>query len=443
MEKLRSDHTDSEHFIGAKRTAGELTNVNLSVLVTEAFMLAVETDADWSMLFPLTKGSARTAGAEIIKRAWPGREGLVPCVVYKRLAAKVLWQRIVDSAYQSAEPGVLFIDRINRLNNLDYCESISATNPCGEIPLPPYGACNLGSLNLTRFIKAPFSPNAALDHEALGSAATDAVRMLDNVIDISRYPLPEQETQAKAARRIGLGITGLADALIMQGLYYGSEQGRMMASAAMDTIRNAAYRASVELAKEKGAFPLFNKTHYLTRPFIHRLPESIQEGIRQHGIRNSHLIAIAPTGTISLLANNISSGIEPVFEFEHRRLIRGLGEESRWYELTDYALHYWREHFPGRPLPENFVNARSLPPSAHLAMQAALQPYVDSAISKTINTPADCPLQEFSDIFRQANEHGLKGCTAYRPNAVTGAVLGGINDESTPSHCCGLDREDS
>ncbi len=443
MATLRCDHPDIEAFIEAKRESGKLTNFNLSVLVTDAFRAAVETDAEWPLLFPLTDGSKPQASDEIIDRAWPGSVEDVACLVYKRVSARQLWQRIMDNAYSFAEPGVLFIDRINRLNNLSYCESIAATNPCGEIPLPPYGACNLGSINLTRFVLEPFSVDACWNLDELEQAAADAVRLLDNVIDISRCPLSQQQRQAKAGRRIGLGVTGLADALIMLGVHYGSEQGRATAVTAMAAIRDAAYRASIQLAEERGPFPLFERDPYLAGEFIRQLPRELQEGIARHGIRNSHLLAIAPTGTISLLANNISSGIEPVFEFEHRRLIRNQGSQERWYDLVDNALYHWQTRFPGKPLPDTFVDARSLSPTQHLAMQAALQPYVDNAISKTINVPADYSRREFSDIYGQAHALGLKGCTAFRPNPVTGAVLDTGCAEAVSSHCCSMDREES
>ena len=444
MATLRCDHPDIEAFISAKHRPGELRNFNLSVLVSDAFMQAVEDDVGWKLVFPAEGlgGAAHRAGREMVQRQWPGQEGAVPCLVLRELPARDLWEKIMRANYQNAEPGVLFIDRINRLNNLGYREQISATNPCGEIPLPPYGACNLGSINLTAFVREPFGTDSRIDLDAIGESAARAVRLLDNVIDLSRLPLPIQAEQARGSRRIGLGVTGLADALIMLGLHYGSERARQLAAATMQTICHSAYRASIELAAEKGSFPFFDADEFLRRPFVSGLPDDIKQGIATKGLRNSHLTAIAPTGTISLLANNVSSGIEPVFDFVYRRRVRGADGSMAWYELTDHALRLWRSLFGDRALHDGFVDAHQLSPEDHLAMQAALQPFVDNAISKTINIPGDYDFASFRSVYAQAYRQGLKGCTTFRPNPVTGAVLEtGEPDASIATHCCDVDRE--
>ncbi|MEA3277124.1 MAG: adenosylcobalamin-dependent ribonucleoside-diphosphate reductase [Pseudomonadota bacterium] len=440
MATLRCDHPDIEIFVGAKRDPRELRNFNLSVLVTDAFMEAVRADADWPLMFPV-EGLDDRQEAQIVERRWSGSEAPVPCRIFRRIRARTLWEVITRSAYDYAEPGVLFIDRINRENNLRYREHISSTNPCGEIPLPPYGACDLGAINLTGFVHQPFTEQARFDLDGIEKLVRVAVRMLDNVIDVSGYPLPQQAAMARGARRIGLGITGLADALIMLGLQYGEVQGRAMAADALRTICHGAYRSSVELAREKGWFPFFERDPYLASPFIKRLPTDLQSAIRAHGIRNSHLVSIAPTGTISLLAENVSSGIEPVFSLSQQRTIRSDEQGALIFNLEDYAYRLWTEREgEAGPLPAVFVAARSLPPTAHLEMQAALQPYVDNAISKTINVPEDLPFGELRSLFQTAYEKGLKGCTTFRPNPVTGAVLT-AQDSAQSTHCCTPDRE--
>lgn len=414
MATLRCDHPDIEAFVDAKRDPAVLRHFNLSVLVSDAFMEAVARDADWPLTFP-GLGNIRT------------------------VRAIELWQRILRAAYDTAEPGVLFVDTINRDNTLGDRELLTATNPCGEIPLPSYGACDLGSLNLTAFVTSPYTANARLDLDALADAAKHAVRFLDDVIDVSRYPLPAQAAQARKTRRIGLGITGLADTLILLGLDYDSPAARTLASTAMQTLRDAAYRTSVQLSREKGAFPAFDPDAFLASGFARRLPADIRESIARQGIRNSHLLAIAPAGTISLLANNLSSGIEPVFAAEAERRVLGTDGCYRVHRVVDYAWMLWQQ-LSGSGLPPAFVEARQLDPLAHLHMQAALQPYVDNAISKTINVAAELPFERFEDLYRQAHALGLKGCTVFRPNPVTGAILGppSANEQL---HCCGLERE--
>lgn len=441
MATLRCDHPDIEDFITAKHEPGRLRHFNLSVQVTDDFMQAVERDADWALVFPVEEGVP--ADGETVLRRWPGRPQPVPCRVLRRVRARALWDQIMHATYDYAEPGVLFIDRINRQNNLWYREYISATNPCGEVPLPPYGACDLGSVNLTAFVHDPFTPKARLDTEAIRETVTVAVRLMDNVIDASQFPLEPQAAQARGTRRIGLGITGLADMLIMLNLHYGEDEARALAAEVMRLICHTAYRSSIELAKEKGPFPFFERDLYLQGEFIRRLPADIQEGIARHGIRNSHLIAIAPTGTISLLANNISSGIEPVYAFCHTRRVLELDGRYTDYELTDYAFRLYRERHGAGKLPRAFVDTSALTPQAHLAMQAAIQPYVDNSISKTINVPQSYPFESFKDIYVQAYALGLKGCTTFRPNPVTGEVLeaaAAAEGESAP-HCCNVERE--
>lgn len=397
MATLRCDHPDIEAFIEAKRDKDRLRNFNLSVLVTDKFMHAVKHDEAWDLVF----------------------DGHV----YRTVSARGLWDRIMAATYAYAEPGVIFIDRINARNNLWYAERIAATNPCGEQPLPPYGACLLGSLNLVKFVKDPFTNTARLDENELDAVARIAVRFLDDVIDVSNYPLPAQEREAKAKRRIGLGVTGLADALIMCGATYGSPQSIELIENWFKRLRRAAYSASVELAAEKGAFPLYVQDKYLNGPTISELEPDLRSAIAGHGIRNALLTSIAPTGTISLLAENVSSGIEPVFAYSYRRKITLENGEKSDEDVEDYAYRLYRKLHGDRALPPYFVNAQELTPSAHVAVQAATQKYIDSSISKTVNCPADLSFDDFKDIYLKAYESGCKGCTTWRPNEVTGSIL--------------------
>lgn len=439
MATLRCDHPDIEEFIAAKQKPDALRRFNLSVQVSDAFMSAVKLDAEWPLLFP----AATFAGeGETVLCDWPGFEQPVPCRILRRVGARELWDAILRATYDYAEPGVLFIDRINRLNNLWYRERISATNPCGEIPLPPYGACDLGSINLTRFVSRPFSSQAKLETEALAAMVPVAVRLLDNVIDASRFPLPQQAERARGTRRIGLGITGLADALLMLGLPYGSDESLTFVREIMRLLCDTAYRASVWLAEEKGSFPHFDRDKYLEGAFIRSLPEDIRQDIGRKGIRNSHLIAIAPTGTISLLAGNVSSGLEPIFAASYERKVLDETGNPEELHLTDYAVQLWREMTGNSGgLPPGFLAVNDLPVRAHLEMLAAIQPFVDNSISKTINVPQDYAYSEFRQIYDLAYEKGLKGCTTYRPNPVTGAVLSGAEAAMEAPHCCVLERE--
>ncbi len=397
MACLRCDHPDIEAFIEAKQDPARLRMFNLSVLVTDAFMAAVKADEKWELKF----------GGE----------------TQKTVSARVLWDRITRSTFEYAEPGVIFIDRINQLNNLSYCETISATNPCGEQPLPPYGACLLGSVNLARLVNNPFETEAGIDEGELSGLVATAVRMMDNVVDDSRFPLAEQRAEAEAKRRIGLGVTGLADALIMTGLRYGSDAAAAQTEDWLRIIARAAYLASADLAVEKGAFPLFDKKAYLAAPMVGQLGEDVQSSIAEKGIRNALLTSIAPTGTISLYAGNVSSGIEPVFAYSYKRTLLQKDGTRRDEDVTDYAVQQWREKFGDEPLPDYFVNAQSLLPREHVKMQAAAQKWIDSSISKTINCPEDISFADFKEVYAAAWESGCKGCTTYRPNDVTGSVL--------------------
>ena len=398
MATLRCDHPDIEAFIDAKSDAQRLRNFNLSVLVTDAFMTAIREDRDWALVFEGT--------------------------VYRTVRARALWDRIMRATYAYAEPGVVFIDRINRRNNLAYCETITATNPCGEQPLPPHGACLLGSLNLTRLVIDPFSQQAHLDEKRLAGLAALAVRFLDNVIDISHYPLEAQRREAQAKRRIGLGLTGLADALVMCNQRYGSDEAIALVKRWMQIIEHAAYAASAGLAGEKGAFPVFEAEPYLAAPNVAALPSPIRDSVARHGIRNGCLTSIAPTGTISLLAGNVSSGIEPIFDLAYTRRIRSAGEVERTERVEDYAYALFRSlQGADAPVPSTFVTTATLTPADHLSIQAAIQPHVDSSISKTINCPENIAFDAFKDIYAEAYMRGLKGCTTFRPNAVTGSIL--------------------
>jgi ribonucleoside-diphosphate reductase alpha chain len=403
MGVMRCDHPDIEDFIKIKQDGKSLRMFNLSVGITDKFIEAVKNNENWELVFEDE--------------------------VYKTVRATELWDLIMKSTYNHAEPGFILIDRINEMNNLYYCEEIRATNPCGEQPLPAYGACLLGSVNLTKFVKYPFTVRASVDFEALENVVKNAVRFLDNVIELSNYPLPEQEKEAQSKRRIGLGITGLADLFIFMKTRYGSAESVKLAEKVMQKITYSAYQASIDLAKEKGAFPLLNVAKYVEGNFIKTLPEDLKEQIRESGIRNSHLTSIAPTGTISILAGNVSSGLEPVFALHYKRKVRnGIDEDVSEYEVTDYAYREYLKHrkldiLDDKKLPEYFTTTDNIEPVEHLAIQGILQKYIDSSISKTINVPGDYPFEKFKDIYLMAHAQGLKGCTTFRPSEHISGIL--------------------
>jgi ribonucleoside-diphosphate reductase alpha chain len=398
MGSLACDHPDIEAFIAAKAEPGALTNFNLSVLVSDAFMAAVDADASWALRFD-------------------GR-------IHHRLRARALWEKLLRAAYDSAEPGVIFIDRINARNNLWYCETIATTNPCGEQPLPPYGACVLGSVNLAALVRRPFAADAEFDFEALETVARTGVRMLDNAIEVSRFPLPAQREEALAKRRIGLGITGLADALVMCGLHYGSEAALAEVRRWLVALRRAAYLASTELAAEKGTFPLFERERYLAGANVGTLEPDIRAAIAHHGMRNGLVTSVAPTGTISLVADNLSSGLEPIYALAFERSVRRPDGTLDTEPLLDHAYRRFRDLYgAGAALPDTFVTAAELCAEHHLDMQALVQEYVDAAVSKTINLPEDISFADFCGVYRRAYELGCKGCTVYRPNPIRGTVF--------------------
>jgi len=445
MGILRCDHPDIEAFIHAK-DGGRLTNFNLSVAVTDAFVEAVRNNAGWDLVHKAPPAPELIAAGAYRRddNQW----------VYRTVRAGALWDQIMLSTYDHAEPGVVFIDAMNRDNNLSYCETIEACNPCGEQPLPAYGCCDLGSIDLTRFVLDPFTPTARFDFDGYAATVAVAVRMLDNVLDVSAWPLPQQKKEAMAKRRVGLGFTGLGDALIELGVRYDSVAGRETAARIACEMRDAAYRASVDIAKEKGSFPLLDAERYLEGPhFASRLPDDIKDAIREHGIRNSHVLSIAPTGTISLaFADNASNGIEPAFSWYYTRKKRMPDDTMKEYVVEDHAYRVYKQLHgidgevevaafdPAQAqlagtvwdtsdgkrrsmLPPVFVNALEMSARDHMLMSAAVQPYIDTAISKTVNVPADYPFESFKDLYLEAWQAGLKGIATYRPNSVLGAVL--------------------
>ncbi|NVO08272.1 MAG: adenosylcobalamin-dependent ribonucleoside-diphosphate reductase, partial [Rhodoferax sp.] len=431
MGVLRIDHPDVLDFITAKRTPGRWNNFNVSVGMPDTFMRALDDNAPWELVHRAKPGADIMANG-----AYQRPDGLW---VYQTLPARELWDTVMKSTYDFAEPGILFLDHINEDNNLSYCEDIAATNPCGEQPLPPYGCCDLGPIILTRFVRHAFGFDgiAAFDFEAFAKSVATQVRALDNVLDVTFWPLEQQRAESAAKRRIGVGFTGMGNALTMLCLRYDSAEGRDMAKKIATCMRDAAYRASVELAKEKGKFPKFDADGYLTPgTFASRLPADIQASIREHGIRNSHLLSIAPTGTVSLaFADNASNGIEPAFSWMYRRKKRESDGTTSEYAVEDHSWRLYRELGGDvNKLPDYFVSALEMAASDHIAMMEAVQPLVDTAISKTVNVPADYPYDDFKGLYQQAWRARLKGLATYRPNAILGSVLdtGAVTKPAAP-----------
>lgn len=423
MAVLDCDHPDLPEFIEAKHSKGRWNNFNVSVAVTDAFMRAVENDALWPLVHRAEPSPARRAAGDLRQR----EDGLW---IYAEPRARAIWDAIMRSTYDIAEPGVVFISRMNEDNNLRALETIRATNPCGEQPLPPYGCCNLGPLDLTRFVADPFAQlkggAPSFDWDALAERTATQVRFLDDVLDVTLWPLPEQRAEAAAKRRIGVGFTGLGDTLVMLGIRYNTEEGCAFGARVGRTMRDAAYRASVELARERGAFPLFDASTYLADgTFASRLPDDLKQAIRAHGIRNSHLLSIAPTGTVSLaFADNVSNGIEPAFSWTYQRTRRMNDGSSETFMVEDHAWRLFRA-LGGDvgALPGYFVSALEMSAQEHIAMMEAVQPFVDTSISKTVNVPADYPFEAFEGLYLDAWRRGLKGLATYRPNETLGAVL--------------------
>lgn len=428
MGVLRCDHPDILEFIHAKDLGG-LTNFNISIGVTDEFMNAVANDTEFTLTHKAEPSDDKKRAG-----AYQNEHG---SWVYQSVKARELWNEVMRSTYDHAEPGILFLSRINAENNLYYCETIEATNPCGEQPLPDYGCCCLGSINLTRFAKAAFSEQASFDFEAFQTVVSVATRMLDNVLDATAWPLEKQHDEAMSKRRVGLGFLGLGSALVMLGLRYDSNEGRAFATRVAEVMRDTAYQSSVDLAKEKGAFPLFDNDKYLQGAFAQRLPDGLRHQIAQHGLRNSHLLSIAPTGTITLaFADNASNGIEPAFSWVYNRKKRMAVGDSKIYEVADHAWRLYRhlgnDVSDDSKLPSSFVTALNMSANDHMMMLQAVQPYVDSAISKTVNVPADYPYEDFQNLYMDAWRAGLKGLATYRPNSILGSVLSVNTETATP-----------
>jgi len=430
MATMRIDHPDVLEFIEAKHQQGRLTNFNVSVMATSAFMKALENGEEWDLGFtvPRADGNHVDVRRDIIE----GEDWFV----YHRMPAIELWDLILKSTYDFAEPGVIFIDRVNERNNLRYCETIAATNPCGEQPLPPNGDCNLGAVNLAAMVHDSFGVSPQFDWEALDEAVSVGVRFLDNVLDTTLFPMDEQKTEALEKRRIGLGITGLGNMLQQMKVRYGSEEGKKLTEDVMKAISHRAYRSSVDLAEERGSFPLFKADQFLKGDFVQRLPMDIQEGIKEVGIRNGVLLTIAPTGTTSLYVGNVSSGCEPSFAWSYHRKMLMEDNSLKEFEVDDYGFLLYCRMFGkpnGQDFPDYMVTATELSVVEHLEMQGALQRHVDASISKTINCPEEMTFDEFKAVYSHAYALGLKGCTTYRPSGVRGAVLS-VKSQEAPRY---------
>ena len=465
-------HPDIVDFIQCKRENGRLRQFNLSCLVTDEFMQAVRNNADWELLFPALTTEIDDAESQITWRHWPSREGYVTndkgevaCKVFRTLPARRLWNLIMSSTYDYAEPGFILIDRINEMNNNWFCEEIRATNPCGEQPLPPYGSCLLGSINLTRFVEQPFSVSVRFNWEQFRRVVSIFSRMLDNVVDIHGLPLGQQEHEIEYKRRHGMGFLGLGSVLVMMQMKYGSEDSLAFTERVSREMAEVGWQTGVELAIEKGPAPIMqdeftvDKEMLAKRPemeadgyqsgdrvrgsilmakysrYMQQFPDELTDKIAEHGARYSHHTSIAPTGTISLsLANNASNGIEPSFAHLYSRNVIREGRKTKEkinvlsFELLEYRRLVNPASTPNddnNVLPDYFVSADSITPKQHVDVQAAAQRWIDSSISKTANVPTDYPFEDFEDIYMYAYEKGLKGCTTFRfnPDAFQGVLV--------------------
>jgi ribonucleoside-diphosphate reductase alpha chain len=406
MGVLRVDHPDIEEFIRAKQNYGKLSGFNISVAITDEFMEAVKDGQPFHLRF----------------------EGHT----YRTVDARALWEMIMRSTYDWADPGVLFIDTINERNNLHYCETLAATNPCGEQPLPPYGACLLGSFNLVQYLtRTGPSTSWSFDFAQFHLDIASVVRAMDNVVDRARYPLHEQEREARAKRRMGLGVTGVANAIEAMGYPYASDGFLQALGLILANLRNEAYRTSAHLAKEKGPFPLFQRDKYLEGKFIQNLPEDIQDLIYENGIRNSHLLSIAPTGTISFCADNVSSGIEPVFATKVKRVVNTLGG-TETMEIEDYGYRFLGVE------PKTTADCSV---DDHLKVLICASSFVDSAVSKTCNVPTNIEWEAFKDVYVRAWAGNCKGCTTYRVGGKREAILQSADVPEEEDAACTYDAE--